>query len=117
MYKYITIITEDIGADNHNMGTRTTAFTIGVDSTWSDDQIMSALHDIAKEYCHTDEGKKTYDGNCRNFNIGDLIAYVPTEIFIEHGIFPQFRFIPTDTMRIDFNEQLVEESDIFPEEK
>lgn len=63
------------------------------------------------------KAKKTYDDNCRNFNIEDLIAYVPTEILIKHGILPQFRFIPTDTMNIDFNEQLVEESDIFPEEE
>lgn len=117
MLKYITIIAKDIGADNHGMKSRTTAFTIGVDSTWSDDQTISAFHDIAKEYCRTDEGKKTYDDNCRNFNIGDLIAYVPTEILIKHGILPQFRFIPTDAMNIDFNEQLVEESDIFPEEE
>ena len=117
MLKYITIIAENIGADNHNMRTRTTAFTIGVDSTWSNDQTISAFHDIAKEYCLTDEGKRTYDDNCCNFNIGDLIANVPTEILIKHGIFPQFRFIPTDTMSIDFNEQLVEESDIFPEEE
>lgn len=117
MIKYITIIAEDIGADNHNTGTRTTAFTIAVDDTWSNDQIMSALHDIAKAYCLTDEGKRTYDGNCCNFNIGDLITNVPTEIFIKHDVIPQFRFISADTMNIDFNEQLVEESDIFPDEE
>ena len=117
MIKYITIIAEDIGADNHGMKSRTTAFTIAVDDTWSNDQIMSALHDIAKEYCLTDKGKRTYDDNCCNFNIGDLTANVPTEIFIKHDVIPQFRFIPTDAMNIDFNEQLVEESDIFPEEE
>ena len=45
MLKYITIIAEDIGADNHGMKSRTTAFTIGVDSTWSDDQTISAFHE------------------------------------------------------------------------
>lgn len=41
MIKYITIIAEDIGADNHNTETRTTTFTIAVDNTWSNDQIMT----------------------------------------------------------------------------
>ena len=48
--KNITIIAEDIGADNHGTGNRATAFDIIVDSSWSEEQVMSALHDIAKEY-------------------------------------------------------------------
>lgn len=115
--KNITIIAQDIGADNHGIGNSTTAFEITVDSSWSENQIMAALRDIAKEYCLTEDGKNTYDGNCCNFNIGDLTLYVPTEIFIRHGIFPKFRTNPTDAISIDFNEQLVEESDIFPEEE
>ena len=115
--KNITIIAEDIGADNHGTGNRTTAFDIIVDSSWSEDQIMAALRDIAKEYCLTEDGKNTYDGNCYNFNIGDLTLYVPTEIFVKHGIFPKFRTNPTDAISIDFNEQLVMESDVFQEEE
>lgn len=110
--KNITIIAEDIDTD-----TCATAFDVTVDSSWSEDQIMSALRDIAKEYCLTEEGKKTYDNNCNCFNIGDLTLYVPTEIFIKHGIFPKFRTNPTDAISIDFNEQLVKESDIFPEKE
>ena len=115
--KNITIIAQDIGADNHGIGNSTTAFDITVDSSWSEDQIMAALRDIAKEYCLTEDGKSAYDGNCCNFNIGDLTLYVPTEMFVKHGIFPKFRTNPTDAISIDFNEQLVEESDIFPEEE
>lgn len=117
MTKDITIIAEDIGADNHGAGTRTTAFAITVDSSWSEDQTMAALRNIAKEYCLTEDGKKTYDGNCCCFNIGDLTSYVPTEIFIKHGIFPKFRTNPKDAISMDFNEQLVDESDIFPEDE
>ena len=54
--KNITIITEDIGAGNHGIGNSTTAFDITVDSSWSKEQVMSALHDIAKEYCLTEDG-------------------------------------------------------------
>lgn len=115
--KNITIIAQDIGTDNHGIGNSTTAFDITVDSSWSEDQIMTALHDIAKEYCLTEDGRKTYDSNCNCFNIGDLTLCVPTEIFVKHGIFPKFRTNPTDAISIDFNEQLVEESDIFPEEE
>lgn len=113
MTKNITIIAEDIGADNHGAGTRKTAFNITVDSSWSEDQIMAVLRDIAKEYCLTEDGKKTYDGNCCCFNIGDLTSYVPTEIFIKHGILPKFRVNPTDIISMDFNEQLVDENDIY----
>lgn len=113
MIKDITIIAEDIGTNNHGAGTRTTAFDITVDSSWSEDQIGSALRDIAKEYCLTEDGKKIYDGNCCNFTIEDLTSYVPTEIFIKHGIFPKFRTNPTDTITVNYNEQLINESDIF----
>ena len=115
--KNITIIAQDIGADNHGIGNSTTAFDITVDSSWSEEQVMSALHDIAKEYCLTQDGRKTYESNCNCFNIGELTLYVPTEMFVKHGIFPKFRTNPTDAISIDFNEQLVEESDIFPEEE
>lgn len=110
--KNITIIAEDIGTD-----TCATAFDIAVDSSWSEDQIMSALRDIAKEYCLTEDGKETYNNNCNCFNIGDLALYTPTKIFIKHGIFPKFRTNLTDAISMDFNEQLVEKSDIFPEEE
>lgn len=50
-------------------------------------------------------------------DIGDLTLYVPTEIFIKHGIYPKFRTNLTDAISIDFNEQLVEESDVFQEEE
>ena len=117
MTKDITISAEDIGTDNHGAGTRTMTFDIMVDDSWSSDQIMSTLRDIAKEYCLTEDGKKTYNSNCCNFNIGDLISYVSTETFIKHGIFPKFRTNPTDTIHMDFNEQLVNEDDIFPNEE
>lgn len=55
--KNITIIAQDIGADNHGTGNRITAFDIIIDSSWSEDQIMVALRDIAKEYCLTEDGK------------------------------------------------------------
>lgn len=110
--KNITIIAEDIDTD-----TCATTFDITVDSSWSEDQIMSTLRDIAKEYCLTEDGKETYDSNCNCFNIGDLTLYVPTEIFIKHGIYPKFRTNPADAISIDFNEQLVKESDIFPEKE
>lgn len=115
--KNITIIAQDIGVDNHGIGNSTTAFDITVDSSWSEEQVMSALHDIAKEYCLTQDGRETYESNCNCFNIGDLTLYVPTEMFVKHGIFPKFRTNPTDAISIDFNEQLVEESDVFQEEE
>lgn len=115
--KNITIIAEDIDANTHGLKTRTTALDTIIDSSWSEKQIMSTLHDIAKEYCFIEDGRKTYDNNCNCFNIGDLALYVPTEIFTRHGIFPKFRTNPTDVISIDFNEQLVDKPDIFLEKE
>lgn len=115
--KNITIIAEDIDTNTHGLKTRTTALDIIIDSSWSEKQIMSTLHDITKEYCLIEDGRKTYDNNCNCFNIGDLALYVPTEIFTRHGIFPKFCTNPTDVISIDFDEQLVEKPDIFLEKE
>lgn len=115
--KNITIIAEDIDTNTHGLKTRTTALDVIIDSSWPEKQIMSTLHDIAKEYCLIEDGRKPYDNNCNCFNIGDLALYVPTEIFTRHGIFPKFCTNPTDVISIDFDEQLVEKPDIFLEKE
>lgn len=76
--------------------------------------IISAAKAAAKEYCLTTDGKTVYSGNCHTFNWGDLVTYVPNEICEKHG----FTIIPDDciTEIRDFNEQLVMETEIFPEE-
>jgi hypothetical protein len=75
--------------------------------------LHTAILDACREYCLTEEGKKTYEGNCNCFNWGDLDAHVPNVICEKHG------FKKLDTVKADehlFDEQLVNESDIIPEE-
>lgn len=110
--KTVTLIATEYGVDNHGLNNRTIALDITTENdTWSDDDVLNAIKDAAKDYCLTDDGKKTYDGNCNNFNIGDLIAYVPKTILQQHGI---ISIEEKDTISMDFNEQLVNEDDIFP---
>lgn len=110
--KTVTLIATEYGAENHGLNNNIVALDITIENdTWSDDDVLDAIKDTAKDYCLTDDGKKTYDGNCNNFNIGDLIAYVPEAILQQHGI---VHIKEKDTIAIDFNEQLVDEEDIFP---
>lgn len=110
--KTVTLIATEYGAANHGLNNSFIAIDITIENdAWSDDKVLNAIKDAAKDYCLKDDGKKTYDGNCNNFNIGDLIAYVPKAILQQHGI---ISIEEKDTIAIDFNEQLVDENDIFP---
>lgn len=75
--------------------------------------VVEAIKAACKEYCQTEEGKQTYIGNCDCFNWGDFDAYVPNSICEHHGI----RKVDTCISEIrNFNEQLVEEFDVFTDE-
>ena len=63
------------------------------------------------EYCLTDEGKRTYIRNCRCFDYGDFVAYVPNGICKKYGISKENDY-PSELR--DADEQLVNETDIFP---
>ena len=76
--------------------------------------VYKAVQAACTEYCKTAEGKKTYEGNCNSFNWGDFEAYVPNSICGNHGIRKIDSFMCEN--EIDFNQQLVDESEIFPEE-
>ena len=110
--KTVTLIATEYNVDNHGLNNRVIALDITVENNaWSDNDILNAIKDASKEYCLTDDGRKTYDRNCCNFNIGDVIAYVPKEILQHHSI---ISIEEKDTVTLDFNEQLVNEEDIFP---
>lgn len=102
----IIVATEADGLD-----TRT--FVLGVEVEDENIDIEKAIKDACKEYCLTEEGKRTYEGNCNNFNFGDLDAYVPNEICEKYG----FKKVYLDIAgEFNFDEQLVDENDIFLEE-
>ena len=76
--------------------------------------IVAAAKAAAKDFCLSENGKKVYSGNCHSFNWGDLVTYVLNEYCEKHG-FKIIHSTHEDEVR-DFNEQLVIESEIFPEE-
>jgi hypothetical protein len=101
----------DIGG-NHGLGVTTMVLAIEADEGVN---VREAIKDACKEYCQTEEGKATYEGNCCSFNWGDFEAYVPNTICEKYGIKKIDSY--TQEEDIDFNEQLVNEKDIFPEEE
>ena len=75
--------------------------------------IAEAVRNAARDYCQTEEGRNTYIGNCNCFNWGDFDAYVGNEFCRPYG------FIKVQSSRqidVNFNEELVSESDVLPEE-
>lgn len=77
--------------------------------------VKQAIEDAVKEFCQTEEGRNVYKGNCHSFTWGDLDACVPEMILNKYGLYR-----PDDTasdiLEVDFNEQLVSETDVFEEE-
>lgn len=113
--KQITIVATEFGVLNHGLENRTVLYNFLVKDDMTKYDVLNAIKAAATEYCQTEAGKKTYDDNCRNFNIGDLDTYVPDEICLKHGIL----LLKSDyncEIHMDFNTQLVIKSDIFPEE-
>lgn len=68
--------------------------------------LISAVKAAAKEYCMTEDGLKTYIGNCSSFNWADFECYVPNEICMKYG----FRKIngSLSDISVNWDEQLVD---------
>lgn len=75
--------------------------------------VTEAVKAACTEYCSTPEGRKTFEGNCDNFNWGDFDAYVPNEICEKYGIRKVDSF--AEQINASFDEMLVNESEIYPE--
>ena len=107
--KGTSIITKTVVAmERDGLDVRTIVLNFEVSSEIFD--IVAAAKAAAKEYCLTEEGKRTYEGNCNCFNWGDFDAYVPQNICRRHG----FAKIepPVPDVFVDFDEQLVDEYEI-----
>ena len=106
-YRTVTAIERD-GLNTRVVNIQLYVFKDGLNTH---DAIVAACTD----YCKTEEGRKTYEGNCCSFNWGDFEAYVPNDICKKYG------FIKVDTdiqsEEVNFDEQLVDESDIFGDEE
>lgn len=113
--KIVNINATAYGATNHGAGDRTFSYAIAVDDSVSPDDVMPLLRDIAKDFCQSEEGKGIYEDNFKEFNIGDLFQLVPASVFAAHNVIPMTSNY--DTIEIDFDEQLVEEDDVYDKEE
>lgn len=119
MQKHITIIATEFGVENHGLENRTAVYEFLVDSAMTSDDVLEAIKKASTEYCQTENGKRTYIGNCNNFNIGDFDMCSGTEdmkrICKKYGLYSVEH--TSETITMDFNMELVNEYDIFPEEE
>lgn len=72
--------------------------------------LMAAVKAAALEYCQTDDGKRTFDYNCRYFNWADFEMHVPNEICERHGF--SVLASPVADLVVDWDEQLVDETEV-----
>lgn len=86
---------------------------LDVDDDMDMKSVRKAIEKASTEYCQTEEGKKVFIGNCHNFNYGDFDTYVPNDICVKHGILKVCSDISFND--VDFNTQLVSETDVFGE--
>lgn len=79
-----------------------------------DFDLKAAVEAACVEYCQTEEGRETYEGNCNCFNWADFEAYVPDEICEKHG----FKKINAEISGeiVNWDEQLVDEGEVFPDD-
>lgn len=87
---------------------------LNFDVPHKDFNLFSAVKAASLEYCQTEDGRKTYKGNCNCFNWADFDVYVPDDICERHG----FKKMPAEVADciVNFDEQLVDENNVFPEE-
>ena len=98
--KYTISATEHDGFDTRTMSIELEVFKEDID-------VLDAIKEACREYTTTENGLKTYIGNCDCFNWADFDMYVPNEICEKYG----FRKIKSDVSNIDVNwdEQLVDD--------
>lgn len=87
-------------------------FVLDISRIKNTSDMRQAITDAVKEFCQTEEGRKIYEGNCNNFNWGDLEAYVPEAILNRYGLYKPVEHANT-ILEVDFNEQLINENDVF----
>ena len=76
--------------------------------------IEEAAMKAAIEFCQTESGKEVFEENWKCFNWGDFDINVPNEICMKYG----FVKVSNETVvyDVDFNENLVSEEDVYPDE-
>lgn len=106
-----------IATDQDGLNTKTYIFELLADNRKLKDveAVKQAITDAVKEFCQTEDGRKIYNGNCNNFNWGDLDAYLPETTLNKYGLYKSHD-TSEDILEVDFNEQLVSETDVFEEE-
>ena len=77
--------------------------------------LMGAVKKAALDYCLTDDGKQTFERNCDYFNWADFAVNVPNSFCQKHGF--QMIESPIADQIVNWDEQLVDEEDIYRDEE
>lgn len=106
-----------IATDQDGLNTKNYIFEFLADNRKLKDAaaVRQAITAAVKAFCQTEDGRKIYKGNCNNFNWGDLDAYLPEAILNKYGLYKSYD-TSKDILEVDFNEQLISETDVFEEE-
>ena len=74
--------------------------------------IQEAVQKACTFYANTEEGRRTFEYNCRSFNWADFESEVPNDICRKFG----FEKVYQKDLTVDWDEQLVDESELIDEE-
>lgn len=91
--------------DGFNVRTLTVSFEVPDENF----NLIRAIKNACNEYIRTEDGRKTYIGNCDAFNMGDMVSYVPNSICEKYG-FKMSDSVLSD-IEIDWDEQLADLDD------
>ena len=76
--------------------------------------VRKAIEQACDEWIRTEDGKKTYSGNCHCFNWADFDLYVPNDVCRKYGF--EKTGLDADCIGVDWDEQLVVDDDSFYED-
>lgn len=102
-----------VAVDRDGLDVRITVLNFEVPTP--DFDLRAAVSAAVKEFCATDAGKAVYKHNCRSFNWGDFDLHVSSEFCEAHGFRKLVSSLPDNA--VDFNEELISEEAVFPDDQ
>ena len=98
--------------DRDGFGLNFTLFNmiLNVKEDMSSEDVHDAIAKASLEFCQTEAGREIFSANNNSFNYGDFDIYVPNEICKKYGIEKVDSIC--SFMEADFNEELVDETDL-----
>lgn len=96
-----------IATEQDGLQTRTIAIPCKIHIGNPNFSLADVVRNAVKEYLHTEEGKETYEYNCRCFNWADFDTHVPNSICLKYGF--EKMEASGENLTVDWDEQLADE--------